>query len=49
MPDVFPVLKPDVFPVLKKDHDEARAMLAQLKEGPRASTRDAVHFQPAGR
>ena len=29
---------PDVFEVLKKDHDEVKAMLAQLQEGPRAST-----------
>ena len=28
----------DVFQVLKKDHDEVKAMLAQLQEGPRAST-----------
>ena len=28
---------PDVFQVLKKDHDEVKAMLAQLEEGPRAS------------
>jgi hypothetical protein len=29
---------PDVFHVLKKDHDEVKAMLAQLEEGPKAST-----------
>jgi hypothetical protein len=29
---------PDVFHVLKKDHDEVKAMLAQLEEGPTAST-----------
>jgi hypothetical protein len=29
---------PDVFQVLKKDHDEVKAMLAELQEGPRAST-----------
>ena len=29
---------PDVFRVLKKDHDEVKAMLAQLDEGPKAST-----------
>ena len=29
---------PDVFQVLKQDHDEVKAMLAQLEEGPRAST-----------
>jgi Hemerythrin HHE cation binding domain len=29
---------PDVFEVLKKDHDEVKAMLAQLEEGPTAST-----------
>lgn len=29
---------PDVFQVLKKDHDEVKAMLAQLEEGPKAST-----------
>jgi hypothetical protein len=29
---------PDVFKVLKKDHDEVKAMLAELEEGPRAST-----------
>jgi Hemerythrin HHE cation binding domain len=28
---------PDVFQVLKQDHDEVKAMLAQLEEGPRAS------------
>ena len=28
----------DVFQVLKKDHDEVKAMLAELQEGPRAST-----------
>lgn len=28
---------PDVFQVLKKDHDEVKAMLAQLEEGPRVS------------
>ncbi|MGH3279554.1 MAG: hemerythrin domain-containing protein [Trebonia sp.] len=27
---------PDVFQVLKKDHDEVKAMLAQLEEGPKA-------------
>jgi hypothetical protein len=27
---------PDVFEVLKKDHDEVKAMLAQLEEGPKA-------------
>jgi hypothetical protein len=29
---------PDVFQVLQKDHDEVKAMLAQLEEGPKAST-----------
>src|SRR5512146_1372854 len=29
---------PDVFQVLKQDHDEVKAMLAQLEEGPKAST-----------
>jgi hypothetical protein len=29
---------PDVFHVLKKDHDEVKAMLAQLEAGPKAST-----------
>jgi hemerythrin-like domain-containing protein len=29
---------PDVFQVLKTDHDEVKAMLAQLEEGPKAST-----------
>jgi hypothetical protein len=29
---------PDVFQVLKKDHDEVKAMLAQLEEGPRVSS-----------
>jgi len=29
---------PDVFQVLKKDHDEVKAMLAQLEAGPKAST-----------
>jgi hypothetical protein len=29
---------PDVFQVLKKDHDEVKAMLARLEEGPKAST-----------
>lgn len=29
---------PDVFQVLKKDHDEVKAMLAELAEGPKAST-----------
>ena len=29
---------PDGFRVLKKDHDEVKAMLAQLDEGPKAST-----------
>lgn len=29
---------PDVFQVLKKDHDEVKAMLAQLEEGPKAGT-----------
>jgi len=29
---------PDVFHVLQKDHDEVKAMLAQLEEGPKAST-----------
>jgi hypothetical protein len=28
---------PDVFQVLKKDHDEVKAMLAQLEDGPKAS------------
>jgi hemerythrin-like domain-containing protein len=28
----------DVFQVLRKDHDEVKAMLAQLDEGPKAST-----------
>jgi Hemerythrin HHE cation binding domain len=28
----------DVFQVLRKDHDEVKAMLAQLEEGPRVST-----------
>ena len=27
---------PDVFRVLKKDHDEVKAMLAQLEAGPKA-------------
>lgn len=29
---------PDVFQVLLQDHDEVKAMLAQLEEGPRSST-----------
>jgi hypothetical protein len=29
---------PDVFQVLRKDHDEVKAMLAELAEGPKAST-----------
>jgi hypothetical protein len=29
---------PDVFQVLRQDHDEVKAMLAELQEGPRAST-----------
>jgi len=29
---------PDVFQVLQKDHDEVRAMLAELEEGPKAGT-----------
>lgn len=29
---------PDVFQVLKKDHDDVKAMLTQLQEGPRAIT-----------
>ena len=29
---------PDVFQVLQKDHDEVKAMLVQLEEGPKAST-----------
>jgi hemerythrin-like domain-containing protein len=29
---------PDVFQVLKKDHDEVKAMLGQLEEGPKASS-----------
>ena len=29
---------PDVFHVLKQDHDEVKAMLAQLEEGPKART-----------
>jgi hypothetical protein len=29
---------PDVFQVLKEDHDEVKAMLAELEEGPKAST-----------
>lgn len=29
---------PDVFQVLKKDHDEVKAMLAELEEGPKASS-----------
>jgi hemerythrin-like domain-containing protein len=29
---------PDVFQVLRKDHDEVKAMLAELEEGPKAST-----------
>jgi hypothetical protein len=29
---------PDVFQVLKKDHDEVKAMLAELAEGRKAST-----------
>jgi hypothetical protein len=29
---------PDVFQVLQKDHDEVKAMLAELEEGPKAST-----------
>ena len=29
---------PDVFKVLKQDHDEVKAMLTQLEEGPKAST-----------
>jgi len=29
---------PDVFQVLRQDHDEVKAMLAELEEGPRAST-----------
>jgi Hemerythrin HHE cation binding domain len=35
---------PDVFQVLQKDHDEVKAMLVQLEEGPRAST-GATHEQ----
>jgi hypothetical protein len=30
---------PDVFQVLKKDHDEVKAMLAQLEEGPKEGER----------
>ncbi len=29
---------PDVFQVLKKDHDEVKDILAELEEGPRASS-----------
>ena len=37
---------PDVFQVLLQDHDEVKAMLAQLEEGPRSST-GATAEQPA--
>jgi len=39
----------DVFQVLKRDHDEVKAMLAELEEGPKAATGGATAEQLASR